>query len=118
MNRYWEPWFALLVVGLVACSDDSPTEPAELPDSLIAYYPLDGTTDDATGNGHHGTLRDSTIVKPGTGTINNSATPLEIGRAESGGSPERYFGGEIDDVAIYARSLTAAEVLTLFQDGV
>ena len=91
-----------------------------------------GLNDIADGEWHHvvgtwdGTdqsiyidgVLDSTVVRPGIGQINNTVTPLEIGRAESGGVPERYFSGQLDDLAIYSRALSAAEVLALFQDGI
>ncbi len=38
----------------------APTIEASLTTSLVAYYPLDGTAEDASGNGHHGTVHGAT----------------------------------------------------------
>ena len=48
-------------------------------------------------------------------TIGYNTNPLMIGSATAAGS--ELFSGSIDDVRVYSRVLTAAEVLTLYNEG-
>ena len=48
--------------------------------------------------------------------IPDPSAPFQIGTAE-GGHPERVFKGLIDDVRIYNRAITDAEVLALYNEG-
>ena len=50
-----------------------------------------------------------------TGTISTSVAPISIGRRTS--SADRYFTGDIDEVAIYNRALSASEILTRYKSG-
>ncbi|MFH0834625.1 MAG: LamG-like jellyroll fold domain-containing protein, partial [Patescibacteria group bacterium] len=52
-----------------------------------------------------------TIDDNGTGAIYASTNPIYIGRVHDG----HYFKGSLDDVAIYNRSLSAAEIAQLYQ---
>ncbi len=51
-----------------------------------------------------------------TGSLLNSSNTLEIDRIGAMGS-DRYFNGTIDEVAIWNRSLTAEEILELYQSS-
>lgn len=53
-----------------------------------------------------------------TGTISHSSTPLCIGSESTTGSCAggNYFSGKIDEVRIYNRALTAAEILNQYND--
>jgi hypothetical protein len=52
---------------------------------------------------------------PGTNsTLTNNATALNIGRATSASA---YFGGTLDEVAIYPTALTAAQVQQHYHSG-
>lgn len=51
-----------------------------------------------------------------SGTLKDSTTPLNIGRSEEGGWPH-HFGGDIDDVRIYDRALSATEIQQLYYYG-
>lgn len=59
----------------------------------------------------NGIIRNSTSAVMGGLTPNTS--PLKVGLDQFGSSP---FAGAIDDIKIYGRSLTAAEVLDLYQE--
>jgi len=50
-------------------------------------------------------------------TITYSGLSAEIGRRPSVATPNIYFNGLIDDVRIYNRVFTAAEIQALFQLG-
>ena len=52
-------------------------------------------------------------MQPLTGTIDSPNTPIYIGKRGSW-----YFNGIIDEVRIYNRALSAAEVQEDFQNGV
>lgn len=49
-----------------------------------------------------------------TGTIQSSTTPLRIGSRTSG---DRFFNGDIDEVAIYNRALTGTEISSRYNSG-
>ena len=53
--------------------------------------------------------------KPATGTLNNTARPLVFGNNPIEGG--QYFNGALDNVKIYNKALTAAEVKKLFTSG-
>jgi hypothetical protein len=52
-----------------------------------------------------------------SGSFVNNLRDFFMGRAWGGGSPTRYFHGLIDDVAVYNRGLSAAEVQGIYQSG-
>jgi len=74
-------------------------------------YTFDGTTTTHT----HSLYVDGTLQASTTTTWGQSATPnnLEFGRSPSGPSGSEYYNGALDDVRIYTRALTAAEVSSL-----
>jgi hypothetical protein len=47
----------------------------------------------------------------------SNARDLNIGFAWGGGSPQRFFRGRVDELTIYNRALTNAEILAIFQAG-
>lgn len=47
----------------------------------------------------------------------NNTRALLIGFASGGGSPQRFFRGQVDELTIYNRALTEAEILAIFQAG-
>jgi Concanavalin A-like lectin/glucanases superfamily/Secretion system C-terminal sorting domain len=53
--------------------------------------------------------------KPATGTLNSTARPLVFGNNPIEGG--QYFNGALDNVKIYNKALTAAEVKKLFTSG-
>jgi hypothetical protein len=52
---------------------------------------------------------------PAPGTLNSTARPLGIGSNPIEGM--QYFTGALDDVKIYNKALTSAEILMLYEDG-
>ena len=50
-----------------------------------------------------------------TGTFQNIEAPWYIGAKNAGGS--NYFNGSIDEVAIWSRALSAAEITQLYNEG-
>lgn len=50
-------------------------------------------------------------------TIQNNDLPLAIGYNYNGGTPNSYFDGSIDEVAIFGSVLSAARILAHFQEG-
>jgi len=54
------------------------------------------------------------------GDVNDPGSPLEIGRffRQGWGSPGGYFNGSIDEVQIYNRALSAAEIQGMYGAGV
>lgn len=60
----------------------------------------------------NGVLSGSTTA---TGSFNNATQALHIGRLPLNTTTSFYFGGKLDDVALWGKALTAAEVLCLYQ---
>jgi hypothetical protein len=54
------------------------------------------------------------------GVVNDAGSPLEIGRIyrEGWGSPDSYYNGLIDEVAIYKRALTTEEISQSYASSV
>ena len=52
-----------------------------------------------------------------TGFVVNSSSPLRIGAGKTEGSAQYFFNGSIDDVRIYDRALSNAEVQALYHLG-
>lgn len=50
-----------------------------------------------------------------TGSFNNSTQALHIGRLPLNASTSFYFGGKLDDVALWGKALSASEVMCLYQ---
>jgi hypothetical protein len=50
-------------------------------------------------------------------TIAYSARPVVLGMDLNSGTPTAFFSGRMDEVSIYSRALTAAEILALFNNG-
>jgi uncharacterized repeat protein (TIGR01451 family) len=82
-------------------------------------YPSDGTTwahIAATYDGttirfyYNGNLENS---KPGPASVTANATPLTIGATLNGSTPSRWFEGRMDEVRVYNRALSAAEIRCL-----
>lgn len=67
----------------------------------VAYYPFDGNANDESGNGNHGTVYGAKL------------TADRFGNQDSA----YLFDGIIDDVRVYNRALSAAEVERLYQVG-
>jgi len=62
----------------------------------------------------NGMIEDSLILSPTT--LKQNSDPLSIGKRV--GTPQYFFNGMIDDVRVYTRSLTAAEILAMYNIGV
>lgn len=60
----------------------------------------------------NGVLSGSTAA---TGSFNNATQALHLGRLPLNATTSFYFGGKLDDVALWGKALTAAEVLCLYQ---
>ena len=63
-------------------------------------------------------IEENTVVTSSGGSINGTIqtnTSMQIGKC--GGVNEGVFNGDIDDVRIYSRSLSKAEVETLYHEG-
>ena len=45
---------------------------ADLNDGLVAFYPFNGNADDESGNGHHGTVSDATLVPDRFGNLDSA----------------------------------------------
>jgi len=50
-------------------------------------------------------------------TPSNNIRPLNLGFAAGGGSPQRFFRGQIDELSIYNRALSGAEIASIFNAG-
>lgn len=59
----------------------------------------------------NGTLENAVSL---SGTITNSTTPVRIGSRTSG---DRFFNGDIDELALYNRALTPSEISTRYNAG-
>lgn len=95
----------------------------------FAYFPeisSSAVVDD--GNFHHiaGTVSGATMSLYVDGVFqssrsitspNNNTRPLLLGYAWGGGSPQRFFNGRIDEVSIYSRSLSPAEIQGVYLAG-
>ena len=58
------------------------------------------------------------VIGNATKTVNWDATgPLQAGREKTGGAWGGYFNGEVDDVRVYNRALSATEIANLADDG-
>jgi Concanavalin A-like lectin/glucanases superfamily len=52
-----------------------------------------------------------------TGSLNSPGVPLMIGTQESFQGGGEFFNGGLDELQIFSRALTSAEVLRVFQTG-
>jgi hypothetical protein len=70
--------------GIIAAdaSDAGPTCPAptDIDGGLLVYYPLEGDTDDHSGNGNNGSATTGTDLTYGAGKVGMGATVLSAGR--------------------------------------
>jgi hypothetical protein len=64
---------------------------------------------------YNGTLSNGATISSGTPTAGNGTAPVQIGRRAIGS--EKIFDGQLDDIRIYNRALTAGEVRQLWQIG-
>ena len=62
-------------------------------DGLVAYYPFNGNANDASGNGHHGTVNGATLANDQNGN-DNKAYEFIVNESASWGSPQEEI--EID----------------------
>jgi len=62
-----------------------------------------------------GTLSNSVVAEHSN--IFSNAEPVLIGASDSGGSTRQFFGGAIDEVRVWQRPLSSAEVLSSAQAG-
>ena len=72
--------------------------------------------DNATCNGY----MDGVLVEAGSLTNNysiNGSDPLYIGKRKDNGADQLFYSGSLDEVRIYNRALTAAEVKQLYRMG-
>ena len=78
------------------------------------WYHVAGTWDGSTAKIYiNGNLDNSAVIP---GSMSDSAEPLYIGR-ELTAAPERYFGGSIDDVRVWATARPEAQIRTnIFQE--
>src|SRR5207248_2463970 len=90
---------------LMAISSGGPVQPGW-------WHHLAATWDGATLRLYLDGSQVSTAV--GTGSINASTQPLNIGRGPATGN---YFSGAVDEVAIYGSALTAAQIQTHYKAG-
>ncbi|HET6262398.1 MAG TPA: LamG-like jellyroll fold domain-containing protein, partial [Chloroflexia bacterium] len=51
------------------------------------------------------------------GTISDVNTPLYLGAAKTYGANNHYFNGQLDEVEIFDRALTAAQILSIYNAG-
>ena len=86
-------------------------------DSTLCSFPANNTWHHIVGtqSGTSGSLYiDGVLCDTGTPTaIGNGSGTIDIGRFNSG----FYFNGKIDDVRLYNRALSAAEVANLYNSG-
>ncbi|MBU6232463.1 hypothetical protein KGP36_07555, partial [Patescibacteria group bacterium] len=61
---------------------------------------------------------DGSLIATSSQTItpNTGVYPVNIGRQAAGGG-SRYYTGTVDDVRMYSRALSAAEVKQLYNSG-
>jgi len=61
------------------------------------------------------------VQNPGTasftGPLHDSAQPVRLGAISSSGTNTLFFDGQMDEVQIYPRALTAQQISVLYQDG-
>ncbi len=77
------------------------------------WYHIVGTYDGTSTKLFVNGVQENSITQ--TGTINTSGVELNIGRRSN--LADRYFNGDIDEVAIYNRTLTPAEILSHYNSG-
>ena len=89
---------------------------------------VNGNVDVADGQWHHvaGTWdgtnqifytdgnQDNTLTYIGNGQINDTDSPVIIGKTINEGGGPRYFSGVIDDISLYSSAITADEILGLY----
>ncbi len=77
-GAFFEPVTIYVPAGAPDWGEEFSGRPVErgLPVILVAYYPLDGDFQDASGNGNHGTL-------VGAGTTYSNSVPTSIGGGQS-----------------------------------
>ncbi|MBI4661234.1 MAG: right-handed parallel beta-helix repeat-containing protein [Verrucomicrobia bacterium] len=92
------------------------------------YPEVTSTIDVSDGVFHHvaGTWDGSTIRLYVDGALQgeaalstpaNNTRPVNLGYSWGGGSPNRFFRGQVDELSIYRRALTVSEVQTLSNAG-
>ena len=81
------------------------------PDNLVAYYPLDNDTTDASGQENHGTATGNPAYATGiVGMATDASVNAAIGN-QPPGAGDKHWDGLIDEVRIYDRGLSEAELL-------
>ena len=60
---------------------------------------------------------DTAAVSPSTNTPNIVNAPIRIGHAIDGATDKYFMDGEIDEVGVWSRALTASEVSQLYNNG-
>ena len=116
-------------LNLVTYSNGSEILWSAVKDSAsVASIDATGISGFGTGVWHHivATRRGSSVYLYLNGTLlgqdntisthPNVAASLELSRRTTGGSPDRYFNGKIDDVRIYNRALSPAEITALYNE--
>lgn len=61
--------------------------------------------------------KDGTLVFTGTSVLTAWSTGLRLGNSTNNGSFPRYFDGAIDEVGIWSKALTGAEITSLYNAG-
>jgi len=92
------------------------------------FIGVGSTVNPFDGQWHHiaGTWDGSTIrfyvdgvlqgTQPFTTPVNNTR-PMNIGYSWGGGAPQRFFDGQVDEVEIFNRALSVAEIQSMFNAG-
>ena len=52
----------------------------------------------------------------GIASLHNGSSPFSIGAENVGVTPTEFFNGQLDDVRVWTRVLSAAEILALYND--
>jgi hypothetical protein len=60
-----------------------------------------------------GVLQDSVTLT----TPSNNSRPLNLGFAAGGGTPQRFFRGQIDELSLYSRALSETEIRSIVNAG-
>jgi len=91
-----------------------------------------GSVDVLDGNFHHiagtwdgsmlrlyvdGVLQSGVVTTPVNATPANNTREVNIGFTWGGGTPRRFFRGQVDELGIYNRALSEAEIQAIFGAG-
>ena len=61
-----------IVIGMIICFSVNWVKAGTVDEGLVAYWPMDGNAEDASGNGNDGTVSGATLVEDRNGNTNSA----------------------------------------------